>query len=123
MNAGEVESAIQPHLEASSVNVGGKPERCQVVDWANRDDELELMFSDMFGDGSPDGFEIEDGDTLVPFAILGMSRGDGDPGQPEGVLFVDTASGGAIVRVDVDGTAIVSTRSVVAPSLAALDWT
>ena len=121
MSQDQVQTAIRPHLKATAVKLGGESRGCWVFDWAGRDDDLTEMFSDMFGDGSPDGFEMQDDDTLIPFAVLGITaRRDAD-GQPEGVLFVDTAEGGQIVRIDVDGTARVDSREVVAPSLAALE--
>ncbi len=120
MNADQLSAGLQPHLSVTRVEIDGEGRSCWVLDWARRDDELAEMFSDMFGDGSPDGFEMGDADTLIPFAVLGMTGRDDDRGQPEGVLFCDTAAAGAVVSFAVDGTALVHTRRVLAPSLAAL---
>ena len=90
-----------------------------MFDWTQRDEDLALLFENTFGDGTPSGFEMGDGDRLLPLAILGQHASDDGAGQPEGVLFFDLTSG-AIPSFDADGTAIVGSKKAVAPDFSSL---
>ena len=83
-------------------------------------DELEMFLEDTFGDGVPDGLDLE---SSAPFCIIGFTGNPLDPdgdadGQTEGVLFLDLAAGDGktcpVTAIDVDGTAIPDTYRQVA---------
>lgn len=93
---------------------------CYCFDWRERSEDFAMDVEDMFCDGSPEGFEMADGDTLIPFAIIGIAAEDDDSGQPEGMLFLDTGNAGQIIHIEVDGSALFDKPTVVAPNLAEL---
>jgi hypothetical protein len=93
---------------------------CYCFDWRARDEDFSMDVEDMFGDGSPEGFAMSEDDTLVPFAMIGISELDDASGQPEGMLFFDLGNGDQIIHIEIDGTAIFDSPQVVAASLADL---
>jgi hypothetical protein len=88
---------------------------------------LEEFLSDTFGDGLPEGLDLQ---SSVPFFVVGVvgdlfSPDDDFEGQPEGLLFLDLANGDGqdcpVWAVDIDGTAIPETYRKLCDRIADLD--
>jgi hypothetical protein len=93
---------------------------CYCFDWRKRSDDFGMDVEDMFCDGNPEGFNMADGDTLIPFAIVGIAAEDDDSGQPEGMLFFDTGNADQIIHIEIDGSALFDKPTVVAAKLSEL---